>query len=794
MANGSFNAVHENAAGELSTRVCACALILCLGLSAASWAITARMESPSEKPSDHALSEAYPYAYRRPNASPLVTRAPTTPSRSSPIRPMPAAARPASNNGEFAYIRNDETLGSAAPFASEGEFAYIRNDETLGSTGPAHHHQETAPAFNVPANLAETMPEAPRVATAAGVQEGFSAEYPTTSAPDIKRLRPAWQQDNLAKRFTVSSLRDSNAPAESKLPFFKQNGDSVAALFPLLPPRNLNTMPATPRMAQPDRPFLPNAHWSPDHVGPIPESTPFAGRQSLVPPPIHGNFYPADATATNRVVPNTEASDQTAPKGTASNRAPDTEESPSFYQWPNPCENAPFDSRAFTSNPSYQCLPYDPGRELSPYESKYCVPAQTPWVEMFRGLYRPGELPPANTFLTGETNPTIPHFLVFGDYRTAIAINDNGDDRDEVGVWAHRLNLDFDLKITSTERLHAFWGPLDEDGRFTRAEFDDDNIELIEELDDDFDTFYLEGDMGYIWGGMTDRWAPFDLPFVAGKYPLLFQNGIWMVDAIEGFAFTIPARHSRLLRWSNFDATVFFAFDDIDSPAFQGDDNAARAYGTNWFIEAMEGYFEVGYAYLEDTTDLNRDYHNFAFAFTRRYLQRISNSVRVIVNAGQDPAVGEQTADGQLILIENSWISSNPSNFVPYLNLFAGFDRPQSVARTGGILLNTGIHFESDGLTGFPTLDATGNNTWGGALGINLLGPDFAWQLITEVSTVQTFKQGGQRAAVDDEYGIGARFQIPLSNSWLARLDGMYGIRENATNVNGARIEMRWKF
>lgn len=192
----------------------------------------------------------------------------------------------------------------------------------------------------------------------------------------------------------------------------------------------------------------------------------------------------------------------------------------------NSCANAPFDDHVFIPDPDYLCLPYNAQAQLGIYAGKFCVPAQAPWVELWRGLYQAGPLPPAGTFLTGETNPIIPHFLVFGDFRSAIAYNDNGPDDREFGVWANRLNLDFDLKITSTERIHAFWGPLDEDGRFTRAEFRDDDIELKEEFDDDFDTLFLEGDLGYIWGGMTDRWAPFDLPFVAGKYPLLFQNGI----------------------------------------------------------------------------------------------------------------------------------------------------------------------------------------------------------------------------------------------------------------------------
>ncbi len=463
------------------------------------------------------------------------------------------------------------------------------------------------------------------------------------------------------------------------------------------------------------------------------------------------------------------------------------------FGYPNTCENTGYDPNVFIPNPNYACQPYDARWELDVYRGKFCVPAQGPWVELGRGLYRPGPLPPAFTGLTGETNPMIPHFLIFGDFRTALAYNDNGNGN-EATVWANRLNLDFDWKITSTERIHAFWGPLDRGGRFTRSEVRDDNLEFRPELDNNFDTLFFEGDLGYIWGGMTNRWAPFDLPVTAGRFPLLYQNGTWLVDVLDGFAFNFPGKNSPLLDWPNFELTFFFALNNVTSPAFVNNSNV-DLYGVQSFIEAYDGYLEVGYAYLNDRSGQDFSYHNLGISFTRRYFQRVSTSFRAIFNAGQDPAAGAQTADGQLFLWENAFVSRAPNYFVPYVNAFVGFDRPQSAARaagTGGVLFNTGINFETDFLTDYPTLDATANNTWGGACGVNLLGPDYSWQLITEFATVQTFGQGG--AAVGDQYAWGTRFQVPLSNAWLWRVDGIYGLRTDQDDLRGARTELRWKF
>ncbi len=447
----------------------------------------------------------------------------------------------------------------------------------------------------------------------------------------------------------------------------------------------------------------------------------------------------------------------------------------------------------FSPDPDYSHAPFDPAWEWDVYDGKWFNCTQYPWIELGRGLYRPGPIPVSPEFL-GRTNLISQTFLLYGDYRTAVAYRDvNGD---EQAVWAHRLNLEFDYKFTATERIHAFWGPLDEDNRFTRFEANDGHFKFFEEFDDDFDTLFFEGDLGYIWGGISDQYAPFDLPFAAGKFPLFFQNGVWISDAVEGFAFTIPARHAHLPPIPNYDVTFFFGFDDIDSTAFGRNDNAANIYGVHGFFDMLDGYFELGYAFLDDTTGLGRSYHNVGMSFTRRYFQRVSNALRVIVNTGQAPNNGgPDTADGTLLMWENALISSNPVYFVPYFNMYAGFGRPQSAARfLDNVLINTGINFETDGLTGYPTLDPTGRNSWGGAVGINWLGPDFRWQWIVELATVQTFGNGAARLAKDDQYAIGTRYQVPLNNAWLVRFDTIHGFLKNDEDFNAARAELRWKF
>ena len=249
--------------------------------------------------------------------------------------------------------------------------------------------------------------------------------------------------------------------------------------------------------------------------------------------------------------------------------------------------------------------------------------------------------------------------------------------------------------------------------------------------------------------------------------------------------------------WSNFDITVFAGFDRVTSGAIPGQNHDARIYGVTAFIEEGGGYWELGYGYTEDKEGNGFDYHNVTVSYTRRYQDFISNSIRLIGNFGQDPDSGPQTADGWILLIENSLITSQPSTFVPYLNFFFGSDRPNSLARdagAGGILKNTGINFETDGLTGFPTLDASGFDTYGAALGLNMLGANLNNQLVLEAAVVIPMGEVSDRVALDKQYALGARFQQPLSNALIFRVDAMYGWREDDTDVSGVRMELRYKF
>ncbi len=448
----------------------------------------------------------------------------------------------------------------------------------------------------------------------------------------------------------------------------------------------------------------------------------------------------------------------------------------------------------FRSDPQYETS-YNAQGQVDVYGAKTAVEPPRPLLELGRQQYTSGAYDESSTLL-GKKNPLLPGLSIYGDWRTALAYNrNNGKDIAQV---ATRLNLDVDFKITGTERLHAFFTPLQKNNQFTRFEFggDDGDGKLNFEFDPEPQTLFLEGDFGSIYSGFSGQEATIDLPFTVGLFPLFLQNGIWANDAILGGAVSFPAKNSQALGLANFDVTLFAAFNDVDNAgiigADAGDNNNSNLFGATAFVDAYSGYIETGYGLIDGRDDQAGLLTHFVTgAYTRRYSNTISNSTRVFANFGDDPQGDDE---GLAIISENSLITSLPSTLLPYANFFVGFGNPQPLVdgNGAGILKNVGINFETDALTGYPKLDDSGSDAWGGALGLQYLF-DLDEQLVFELAMVQPFDDDGI-GAEDAQYGFGVRYQIPIDRAWLFRADATYQILEGEEDNFGMRAEIRRKF
>jgi hypothetical protein len=450
----------------------------------------------------------------------------------------------------------------------------------------------------------------------------------------------------------------------------------------------------------------------------------------------------------------------------------------------------------FQPDPQYE-KKYSAEGQLDIYGAKSVVEPPRPLVELGRQQYTSGIYDEGSTFL-GDKNLLLPGLAIYGDWRTAVAYNNNNGK--DIAQIATRLNLDVDFKFSGTERIHAFFTPLQENNnKFTRFEVGGGNAnhKFNDEFDADLQTLFFEGDFGSLYSGFSGKEASFDLPFTVGLFPLFLQNGIWANDAILGGAVSLPAKNSAALGLANFDITFFAAFDNVDNAGIIGaadaDNHLANLYGVTAFIDAFDGYIEAGYGLIQGRDERDGLLTNFlTAAYSRRYYNTVSNSTRVFANFGEDP---QGNSDGLAIISENSLISALPSTLLPYANFFVGFGNPQPLVdgNGAGILKNVGINFETDALTGYPKLDDTGSNTFGGAIGLQYLF-NLDQQLVFEVATVQPFENDGI-GAQHPQYGFGVRYQIPLDRAWLFRADATYQILEGVDEDNfGLRAELRRKF
>ncbi len=112
----------------------------------------------------------------------------------------------------------------------------------------------------------------------------------------------------------------------------------------------------------------------------------------------------------------------------------------------------------FRPDPLYEGM-YNAEGQVDVYGAKSAVEPPRPPIEIGRQQYTSGAYDESST-LFGQLNPLLPGLAIYGDWRTAVAYNNNNGK--DIAQIATRLNIDVDFKITGTERVHAFFAPIQE--------------------------------------------------------------------------------------------------------------------------------------------------------------------------------------------------------------------------------------------------------------------------------------------------------------------------------------------
>ncbi len=383
-----------------------------------------------------------------------------------------------------------------------------------------------------------------------------------------------------------------------------------------------------------------------------------------------------------------------------------------------------------------------------------------------------------------------PALWVYGDVRTSYNFVDGGDTGNDIQEIVGRANLNFNLKLSGTERLFFQIQPINSDGAFTSYTIEPDDEDFENELNLDVTALFFEGDFGEIFPDIDpdDRRA-LDIGFSVGRQQIFFQEGIMFNDVIDSVGLTrdtvifpgvVDTRFTGLFGWGDLNR------DDNEI------DRDAKFVGL--FTESDTAFSTVNFdfAYTFADEDNGGDGFYYGVAATQRILG-FNTSFRINGSEALDQE-SAAVSSGTLLFAQLSMTPHGTEN-VAYLDAFWGIDEYASAARSedaGGPLGQTGLLFAAVGLGRYPAaLGNRADDAFGGALGYQMFFNHELTQLTVEIGAVGT---NGEVAQVEDGVGVGARFQHSFADRYLVRLDGFAAIREERKETFGVRTEFRVQF
>ena len=344
------------------------------------------------------------------------------------------------------------------------------------------------------------------------------------------------------------------------------------------------------------------------------------------------------------------------------------------------------------------------------------------------GLLSPGQAPnePIN-FLGEQLDPRLDidgfiRYQVLG-YRL-----DNTDN----GVMVPELNLDANLQLTATQRIHALFRPIEGGNREpTLWQFPPHNHGWVaRDMAEPAELFYEGQPLN--WISPHDRF-PLDFTLTGGRVPLFLQNGLWFDNIFDGFA--ISKDSIQLGNLSNLNLFYFLTHGETEGGLTRLDRQEQRkkltgmAGDADWYAY----FFEFGWATAYDNGhvhlpgieyDLDRSF--WAMSMTRTFGVSGAVSLRALGSTGNGSRGG-----GEFFALETQkrfW------GVLGYANFFGATRDWLPASTQGAPLSREGILFTFDRLAAFPELNSQGADTIGSAMGIIFkpkgvvtYTPEFGW-------------------------------------------------------------------
>ncbi len=377
--------------------------------------------------------------------------------------------------------------------------------------------------------------------------------------------------------------------------------------------------------------------------------------------------------------------------------------------------------------------------------------------------------PPVNAFtLLGKPNVLSPGqieslpFTLFGEQVTprldldgflryqTVGFRMNGVDN---GLMVPQLDLDFNLQLTASNRIHALFRPLERGFRRpTALQFAPNNTGWSVESSGEPARIWFEGQP--LLGLSPDDSLLLDYTLAGGRVPLSVHNGIWFNNTFDGFA--VSKNNIQVGNLSNLNLIYFFSRGQTDGGLTAAAQREARknVMGLVAYADWLDYYWEVSWAKSYDNPrtarlpiDVDRDF--WGISITRTFgsgglsLRVLGSSANDSVNAGQLVVL---EAEKELLGVRG------------YATVVGGTSGWLPVSQEGATLSRLGILFTFDRLTPFPGLNPRGSDSVGGVLGV-IFKPRGIVTYTPEVGwLIDTSRQG------NDQFGAALQVQADLAS------------------------------
>ncbi len=231
-----------------------------------------------------------------------------------------------------------------------------------------------------------------------------------------------------------------------------------------------------------------------------------------------------------------------------------------------------------------------------------------------------------------------PRFVQYGSYQLfGFGIRQGG--RDQVAL-GHQLLLDFDLRLTGTERFHVQYRPIGRDGsggsyyQFTSPSG------YVDASTAEPSRYWFEGELASMFGGYLSPLVRADITVTAGKFPFAVHNFLLINDELLGVM--LSQDNLTVGNLSNINLQAFYFFNDVSAPY----PDQGRAVGLHAQIDHRGAFHELTYVYW-DPDDGGDGVHHAAFSRTQ-----MIGACTLAARALLKMASARRFGNGQLFVLE----------------------------------------------------------------------------------------------------------------------------------------------